>query len=708
VDLDFVDLHIALRQVGADRAPPPAAAFAAYVVSGPLLDEQGEAVAVGATDRDRSMLEDLERRYVTATDHPLPPADSRPVLDDDEWRQIREADGQKLFQLLFGGGSFLSESLRAALSEANRSVRDNSTPAAVRIKIDVAGRQSVLPWELLPLGLRGGIIGYGAVRTCVVRYAGTLRARHAPSGEASRVLFIACRSAYKSHADIGPLARREWERTQFLLRGAGIDAVFVEGPQVMTRLAETVADARSDRVRIGGVHIIGHGGTNSRGQGFVYGDTPNSQFTADAFLSVLRASAGASYASESLGFAMLNVCGGGAGLGGFARAIAMRGGVPQVLAYRHATLPDTAAAVAERFYRRVVIGGDPVETIALEDQEGGNPDGLVIVRRDLARDEAANLTRQAKPGDRSDGTPVLARTSQSGETRTSPPGVRPADLASPPAPSADAGPARENASEERGEPPAATSRHISSLATGSKPFEAELTDMQMVLIPAGNVCLGISDAQRAVLFRAFARLSLNSDSALNALNGERLGAEPLPPFYMSETQVTNAQFEAFTRATGHETTAERRGEEKTWRRFIGLDGHPVVHVSHDDARAFCRWAKAALPSEMQWKRTFRGNDGRVYPWGNTFDPNVCNTAESCRGSQTTQVRRFKDGRSPFGCYDMVGNVEEWTSTASNGNYAIFGGSWAMTCEVYGLPVLRRLARADFHEGDLGFRCVRPA
>jgi formylglycine-generating enzyme required for sulfatase activity len=57
---------------------------------------------------------------------------------------------------------------------------------------------------------------------------------------------------------------------------------------------------------------------------------------------------------------------------------------------------------------------------------------------------------------------------------------------------------------------------------------------------------------------------------------------------------------------------------------------------------------------------------------------------------------------------MVGNVEEWTSTASNGHYAIFGGSWAMTCEIYGLPVLRRLARPDFQEGDLGFRCVRPA
>ncbi|MFZ1962999.1 MAG: hypothetical protein WAU78_05950 [Roseiarcus sp.] len=216
-----------------------------------------------------------------------------------------------------------------------------------RIKIDVAGRQSVLPWELLPLGVRDGIVGYGAVQTCVVRYAGTLRARHAPSEESSRVLVVACRSAHKGHADIGPLARREWEQTQFLLGGARTDTVFIEGPQVMARLAEAVADARSDRVRIAGLHVVGHGGANSRGQGFVHGDEPNSQFTAETFLSALRAGAGASYVNESLGFAMLNVCGGGAGLGGFARAIAMQGGIPQVLAYRHAALPDTVLAVAE-------------------------------------------------------------------------------------------------------------------------------------------------------------------------------------------------------------------------------------------------------------------------------------------------------------------------------------------------------------------------
>jgi formylglycine-generating enzyme required for sulfatase activity len=69
---------------------------------------------------------------------------------------------------------------------------------------------------------------------------------------------------------------------------------------------------------------------------------------------------------------------------------------------------------------------------------------------------------------------------------------------------------------------------------------------------------------------------------------------------------------------------------------------------------------------------------------------------------------FEDkNRSAYGCLDMIGNVEEWTSTPGRGgNLLILGGSWAMSCEVYGLPVLERLAAPDYYAKDQGFRCAQ--
>ncbi len=75
---------------------------------------------------------------------------------------------------------------------------------------------------------------------------------------------------------------------------------------------------------------------------------------------------------------------------------------------------------------------------------------------------------------------------------------------------------------------------------------------------------------------------------------------------------------------------------------------------------------------------------------------------------TTPVSAYDTVDSPFGCKDLVGNVEEWTSTDSDGYYEILGGSYQMICEVYGLPVLSRLAKPDCADEALGFRCARPA
>ena len=152
----------------------------------------------------------------------------------------------------------------------------------------------------------------------------------------------------------------------------------------------------------------------------------------------------------------------------------------------------------------------------------------------------------------------------------------------------------------------------------------------------------------------------------------------LKPFALDLTLVTNAHFAEFLKATGY--------RPRQMHRFLAhwIDGappagkadHPVVYVDLEDARAFARWAGKRLPTEEEWQHAAQGSDGRRYPWGATMAPGRCNGGET---GETTPVRAFPSGRSPFGCFDMCGNVWQWTeSERSDGRtrFAILrGGSY---------------------------------
>ena len=106
--------------------------------------------------------------------------------------------------------------------------------------------------------------------------------------------------------------------------------------------------------------------------------------------------------------------------------------------------------------------------------------------------------------------------------------------------------------------------------------------------------------------------------------------------------------------------------------------HPVVGVSHYEAEAYATWADKRLPAEEEWERAARGTDGRQYPWGDEFDPEKCNTAES-KINKTTRVTRYPNGISPTGCYDMAGNVWEWSASWYDDKKelrVLRGGSWS--------------------------------
>lgn len=151
--------------------------------------------------------------------------------------------------------------------------------------------------------------------------------------------------------------------------------------------------------------------------------------------------------------------------------------------------------------------------------------------------------------------------------------------------------------------------------------------------------------------------------------------------------------------------------------------HPVVRISWKDALAYVRWlAKVTgqpwrLPNEAEWEKAARGTDGRIYPWGATFDKARCNT-DASGISTTTPVGSYPHGESPYHAQDMAGNVWEWTSTIyqrypyrkddahenldSTDNRVLRGGSWASGSRLVRAAYRRNLMPRSGYR-NFGFR-----
>jgi formylglycine-generating enzyme required for sulfatase activity len=135
----------------------------------------------------------------------------------------------------------------------------------------------------------------------------------------------------------------------------------------------------------------------------------------------------------------------------------------------------------------------------------------------------------------------------------------------------------------------------------------------------------------------------------------------LTPFAIDLTPVTNAQYAEFMAASGYRPDAAEHFLAH-WHAGLppaGLEDHPVVYVDLSDARAYARWAGKRLPTEEEWQYAAEGPGGRRYPWGDTLVPGAYNDGSS---GGTTPVRAYPGGRSACGCYDMCGNVWQWTES----------------------------------------------
>lgn len=160
------------------------------------------------------------------------------------------------------------------------------------------------------------------------------------------------------------------------------------------------------------------------------------------------------------------------------------------------------------------------------------------------------------------------------------------------------------------------------------------------------------------------------------LYGEDSDREDIPyDYYIGIYPVTNEQYKEFSLADGYDTKTYWSEEGWKWKEEgviknrleywneskVSKPDHPVVGVSYFEAEAFAIWAGKRLPTEQEWEKAARGTDGREYPWGDEFDKTKCNSDSSKIGSKTP-VTTYSNGVSPFGCYDMAGNVWEWCAS----------------------------------------------
>lgn len=213
----------------------------------------------------------------------------------------------------------------------------------------------------------------------------------------------------------------------------------------------------------------------------------------------------------------------------------------------------------------------------------------------------------------------------------------------------------------------------------------------------------------------------------------------LSAYFIDCCPVTNSEFCQFLNQNGNQREAgalwynpENGHIDSTADGFVaqpGFENHPVVSVNWYAAHAYAKWKGKRLPTEYEWEKAARGIFGRLYPWGSVFDTQKCNSAsywaekdifaanrdawyeqEGRRLVDTTPVMQFPEGKSPYGCYDMCGNVWEWTSSKferllrDEPRFVNRGGAFS-----YGIDQIQNPHRGLGHpavSGSItGFRCV---
>jgi len=177
----------------------------------------------------------------------------------------------------------------------------------------------------------------------------------------------------------------------------------------------------------------------------------------------------------------------------------------------------------------------------------------------------------------------------------------------------------------------------------------------MVWVPAGEFLMGSSDQQINVL------INKNRIGKPEYLHSEKPQHKIyLYGFWIYKNLVTVAQYRKFCTAKELQMPEQFPGQE--------AGNFPIKAINWFDALEYSKWAGAMLPTEAQWEKAARGTDGRIYPWGNSWDANKCvrtnitsvnGRTVSASSADFTPIGSFPEGASPYGCMDMVGAVAQW-------------------------------------------------
>lgn len=262
---------------------------------------------------------------------------------------------------------------------------------------------------------------------------------------------------------------------------------------------------------------------------------------------------------------------------------------------------------------------------------------------------------------------------------------------------------------------------------GAAPGRPCLEAAGMLYVPGGLTRLGSEPNERE-----FANRLSPSARRQRWFDLEEPRSEAINPFCLDALLVTHGDYARFVHATGHRPPFILKAEylrqgflvhdyDLEVGRFLwkgdrspaDLLDHPVVLVSVADAESYCAWrgapagVAARLPTEAEWERAARGDDGRYFPWGNAWRPTFLNSAE--RGPyRTTPVGAYPEGRGPYGHLDLAGNVFQWTASRfADGRQILKGCSWDDEAG---------LCRGAFRHGRppetrhilIGFRCATSA
>ena len=251
---------------------------------------------------------------------------------------------------------------------------------------------------------------------------------------------------------------------------------------------------------------------------------------------------------------------------------------------------------------------------------------------------------------------------------------------------------------------------------------------EMRLVPAGWFEMGSTDAEAEAAYQL--AKPFYKDAQMSRFEDEQPQHRLwIDGFYMDTYEVTMEEYRAFQRATKYRELPEGVST------YAPGNQHPVVGVSWDDAKAYCRWAEKQLPTEAQWEKAARGLDGQTYPWGNypvngrwaNYCDATCdeywNDAKQTDGyPYTAPVGSFPDGKSPYGIHDLAGNVWEWVRDGYDATYysrspernpvnttlgegrVLRGGGWN-SLAAYVRAAYRFWSAPDYLNTNIGIRCV---